>query len=58
MLTGGSVMFCNLEYASDINAKRLRIPSFHDFERLYLLKHLCHINKRLDIPTLEFELDL
>lgn len=58
MLAGGSMIFCNLEYTSDINAKSLRFSSFHDFEGLYLLKYLCSINKRLDIPVLEFEPDL
>lgn len=57
MLADGSIMSCGLRHASVINAKSLGIPSFHDFERLCLLKHLCSVNKRLDIPKPEFEPD-
>lgn len=57
MLAGGSIVSCSLQHASVINAKSPRIPSFRDFERLYLLKHLCSVNKRLDIPKPEFKPD-
>lgn len=57
VLAGGSIVSCSLQYASVINAKSLGIPSVRDFERLYLLKHLCSVNQRLDIPKPEFKPD-